>query len=63
MREVAIFNRIRHGDGTVVEIVATIYAEVDPKLHGAASLSALAHIEHLMEQGRVRKREGKYQAA
>jgi len=61
MREAAILNRIREGDRTIAEIVRVIYADVDPKLQGAAALSTLAHIEHLIGQGLVRQREGNYE--
>jgi len=48
MRETAILSRIRKGDRTIAQIVAVIYKETDPRLHGAAGLSVLAHIEDLM---------------
>jgi hypothetical protein len=60
MREAAIFNRVKARDGTIAEIVANIYAEVDPRLHGAAGLSTLAHLEHLMEKGRIEVQNGRY---
>ena len=53
MREAAMLERIRAGDRTIAAIVARIYAAVDPRLHGAAALSTLAHVEHLVEQGKV----------
>ncbi len=53
MRESAILSRIRAGDKTIPEIVAVIYKETDPRLHGAAGLSVLAHIEDLINQNRV----------
>jgi len=53
MREAAVLERIRSGDRTIPAIVARIYAAVDPRLHGAAALSTLAHVEHLVEQGKV----------
>jgi len=53
MREAAVLERISSGDRSVPAIVARIYAAVDPRLHGAAALSTLAHIEHLVEQGKV----------
>src|SRR5690606_26630774 len=43
MRERAIVERLRSGDRTIAEMVAAIYRETDPKLHGAAGLSVLAH--------------------
>lgn len=60
MREEAIFNRVKAGDGMIGEIVANIYTDVDPRLHAAAGLSTLAHLEHLMENGRVEVRDGRY---
>ena len=44
MREEAIRARVEQGARTVPEIVATIYADVDPRLHGAAALSTTAHL-------------------
>ena len=48
MRETAILSRIRKGDRTISEIVSVIYKNTDPRLHGAARLSVLAHVEDLM---------------
>lgn len=53
MREAAILARIRAGDQTIGEIVKIIYKSTDPRLHGAAALSVLAHIEDLIEAGRI----------
>lgn len=53
MRESAILARIRQGDRTVPDIVRAVYRDVDPRLHGAAALSVLAHVEHLIAQGSV----------
>jgi len=63
MREAAILARIRQGDQSIEEIVAAIYVDVDPTLHGAAALSTLAHLEHLIEQGLIRQRDGAYELA
>jgi glyoxylase-like metal-dependent hydrolase (beta-lactamase superfamily II) len=54
MRERAILERIRAGDRTIPEMVAAIYRDTDPRLHGAAGLSVLAHIEDLVGKGAVR---------
>jgi glyoxylase-like metal-dependent hydrolase (beta-lactamase superfamily II) len=54
MREEAIMTRLRAGDRSITEIVKANYAGIDPKLHAAAGLSTLAHIEHLIERGLVR---------
>ena len=53
MRESAILSRIRKGDRTIPEIVAVIYKDTDPKLHGAAALSVMAHLEDLVANGLV----------
>jgi len=53
MRERAILERIAGGDRTIKEIVAAIYRDTDPRLHGAAGLSVLAHLEDLVARGLV----------
>jgi glyoxylase-like metal-dependent hydrolase (beta-lactamase superfamily II) len=53
MRERAILERIRKGDRTVKAMVEAIYRDTDPRLHGAASLSVLAHLEDLVARGQV----------
>ncbi len=53
MRERAVMERIMAGDRLIADMVKTIYAKTDPRLHGAAALSVLAHIEDLLEKGRV----------
>ncbi|MBP2235360.1 glyoxylase-like metal-dependent hydrolase (beta-lactamase superfamily II) [Sinorhizobium kostiense] len=53
MRERAVIERLRAGERRIPDIVTVIYASTDPRLHGAAALSVLAHIEDLVEQGRV----------
>lgn len=63
MREEAIRARVAQGARCVGDIVAAIYADVDPKLHGAAALSTTAHLEHLVEQGRLRRTGDGYEAA
>lgn len=54
MREDAIITRLKAGDRSIEEIVKANYADIDPRLHAAAGLSTLAHIEHLIERGLVR---------
>lgn len=54
MRERAIRERIIAGDRTVADMVAAIYRDTDPRLHGAAGLSVLAHLEDLVARGRIR---------
>lgn len=53
MREAAILDRIRKGDRTIPEMVKEIYRDTDPRLHGAAGLSVLAHLEDLVARGAV----------
>jgi glyoxylase-like metal-dependent hydrolase (beta-lactamase superfamily II) len=53
MRERAVLERIKSGDRTIPEMVKIIYRETDPRLHGAAALSVLAHIEDLIGKGLV----------
>lgn len=54
MREQAILDCIRSGTNTVKAIVPAIYRDLNPKLLSAASLSVLAHVEHLIARGLVR---------
>jgi glyoxylase-like metal-dependent hydrolase (beta-lactamase superfamily II) len=51
MREEAIIARLKAGDRSIEDIVRANYADIDPRLHAAAGLSTLAHIEHLIERG------------
>ena len=53
MRERAILERLKAGDRTIPDIVAAIYRDTDPRLHGAAALSVLAHLEDLVARGLV----------
>jgi glyoxylase-like metal-dependent hydrolase (beta-lactamase superfamily II) len=53
MRERAILERIASGDRTIAAMVAAIYRDTDPRLHGAAGLSVLAHLEDLVARGSV----------
>ena len=53
MRERAILQRLAEGDRSIDEIVASLYAAVDVRLHAAAAMSVLAHLEMLALEGRV----------
>lgn len=53
MRERAVMERLKQGDRTVSQMVKEIYRSTDVRLHGAAGLSVFAHLEDLIEQGRV----------
>lgn len=52
-REAAILQRLELGDETIAEIVAHIYEGVDKRLHLAAAMTALAHLEDLISRGLV----------
>lgn len=52
-REAAILRRLEAGDETIAEIVAHIYEGVDKRLHPAAAMTALAHLEDLLARGLV----------
>lgn len=53
LRERAILKRLKQGDRFIPDIVRILYRQVDPRLHGAAALSVLAHMEDLIEKGEV----------
>ena len=52
-RENSILKTLEEGPHLIKEIVLKIYKGLDPKLHGAAALSVLAHMEHLHAQDKV----------
>lgn len=53
MRERAILERIMKGDRLISDMVKAIYRDTDPRLHGAAALSVLAHLEDLVGRGEI----------
>jgi len=50
MRERAIIDRLFKGDSTISQIVGAIYRDTDARLHGAAALSVMAHLEDLTDR-------------
>lgn len=52
-RERQIVEQLAQGERLIPEIVAILYKDVDKRLHPAAALSVLAHLEDLQAQGRV----------
>jgi hypothetical protein len=54
MREAAILHALRKSDSDIAELVTRVYGGIDPALAGAAALSTLAHLEHLIARGVVR---------
>ena len=55
---------IAAGVATIPEMVERIYADVDPKLHGPAAFSLRAHLDALVEEGKVvEDQPGRYEPA
>jgi glyoxylase-like metal-dependent hydrolase (beta-lactamase superfamily II) len=52
-REAQVLAALAAGDRTPGEVVARVYAAVDPALHPAAELSVRAHLAKLVADGRV----------
>jgi glyoxylase-like metal-dependent hydrolase (beta-lactamase superfamily II) len=52
-REAQILARLAAGDRTIAQMVPVLYAAVDNRLWPAASLSVLAHLGKLVDEGRV----------
>ena len=50
-REAAILDRLAAGEADVDAIVAGVYGGLSPSLIGAAKLTTLAHLEHLVARG------------
>ena len=53
-REEQIVRELGRGPRTIAEMVPRLYVGVDPRLHGAAARSMLAHLIHMTRGGRVR---------
>ena len=54
MRRTAILEHLKEGPQSAATLVGRIYPGLDPPLVAAARQSALAHLEHLIEERRVR---------
>ncbi len=52
-REEQIISRLKAGDSDIRQMVETIYADVDKRLHPAAALSVFAHIQDLLTRGEI----------
>lgn len=52
-REAQIIARLKAGDSDIRQMVETIYADVDKRLHPAAALSVFAHIQDLLTRGEI----------
>jgi glyoxylase-like metal-dependent hydrolase (beta-lactamase superfamily II) len=53
LREQQVLERLASGPATVAAMVESIYTDVDPKLHGMAALSLIAHLYKLESEGRA----------
>lgn len=54
MREKQILSRLQAGESAIPAMVETMYRDVDPRLHGAAGRSVLAHLIDMERRGLVR---------
>jgi glyoxylase-like metal-dependent hydrolase (beta-lactamase superfamily II) len=52
-REAQILEALSLGHSQIKAMVPALYATVDPRLHPAAAMSVLAHMLHLVAEGRV----------
>lgn len=52
-REDQILACLAEGIGSIADMVARMYADVDPRLHRAAARSVLSHMIHMVETGRA----------
>lgn len=52
-REAQILEALGAGFTSIPAMVPSLYAAVDPRLHPAAALSVLAHVNQLVKEGRV----------
>ncbi len=52
-REASILHRLDKGATDIPTLVRAVYIGIDPRLVGAASLSTLAHLEHMVARGIV----------
>ena len=52
-REVQILDALAAGLTRIKAMVPSLYAAVDPRLHPAAAMSVLAHMQQLVREGRV----------
>ncbi len=59
-REGQVVAALAAGDRTPAELVARVYADVDPALHPAAELSVRAHLVKLAREGRVAEAAGMF---
>lgn len=54
MRDAQIIEQLNRGQTKIPDMVAAMYADIDPRLHGAAGLNVLAHLIRLVKIGKAR---------
>lgn len=59
-RERQILKLVEQGIGTIEAMVPRMYAGIDPRLHGAAGRSVLAHLIDLRDRGQVTETAGRW---
>jgi Beta-lactamase associated winged helix domain len=59
-REGQILRLLARGVATIPEMVADMYKGIDPRLHGAAGRSVLAHLIDLQARGMVVASDGAF---
>jgi glyoxylase-like metal-dependent hydrolase (beta-lactamase superfamily II) len=52
-RERQVLGQLKAGEGRITRMVGALYPDIDPRLHGAAGLSILAHLLDLEARGLV----------
>jgi glyoxylase-like metal-dependent hydrolase (beta-lactamase superfamily II) len=62
-REGQIMRLLEEGVGAIPDMVKRMYVGVDPRLHGAAGLSALAHLIDMRNRGLAREQNGQWELA
>jgi glyoxylase-like metal-dependent hydrolase (beta-lactamase superfamily II) len=60
MREQQVITALRQGRQTIGDITEAIYVDVSPALLRVAEFSVQAHLEKLMQEGRVKNEAGRY---
>ena len=53
MRDAQILDQLKKGRTQIKEMVAAMYADIDPRLHGAAGLNVYAHLIRLTQIGKA----------
>jgi len=62
-REGQILRLLQEGVGDIPDMVKRMYVGIDPRLHGAAGLSALAHLIDMQGRGIARQQGGQWKLA